>query len=62
MLTIMARGLSPTIDWLAKVIPLGFHVAVGQNVGWLNERAKNEKKKRNCHWIKLLIDFFKEER
>jgi hypothetical protein len=58
----MAWGSSPTIGYSAKVIPLGFHVAVGQNVGWLNERAKNEKRERNCQWIKFLIDFFEEER
>ncbi len=54
----MARGKTPTIDRSAKVIPLEFHIAVGENFGWLNERAKNKKKERNCQWMKLLIDFF----
>jgi hypothetical protein len=57
-LTKMALGLLPTVDWLAKVIPLEFHMAVGENFGWLNEIAKNEKKERNCQWMKLLIYFF----
>ena len=39
----MYEGSEPTIDWLAKVIPLWFQVAVGQNFGWLKERAKQEK-------------------
>ncbi len=54
----MALGYSAIVDRLAKVIPLEFHIAVGENVGWLNEMAKNEKYQRKCHWIKLLIDFF----
>jgi len=33
VLTKMAKGRKPTIDPLAKVIALGFQVAVGQNVG-----------------------------
>ncbi len=45
-----------TIDWLVKVIPLGFQDAVGQNVGWLKERAKKEEKKKenerkNCSCV-----------
>ncbi len=42
------------MDWLAKVIPLEFQVAVGQSCGWLNERAKDEKTKE-LRW-QLLID------
>ncbi len=41
--TKMLLGDKPTIDWLAKVIPLGCQMAVGENCGWLNERAKARK-------------------
>jgi hypothetical protein len=42
-------GSEPTVVLSAKVIAFGFQVAVGQNVGWLNERAKMKGK----NWRKL---------
>ncbi len=44
LLTKTDKGLEPTIDWLAKVIALGFQDAVGQNFGWWNEKAKKKRK------------------
>ncbi len=57
----MARGSEPTIVWLAKVIPFVFQVAVGQNFGWLNEKAKMKKKinwDENCKWLNSMIYLF----
>ncbi len=47
----MAQGSDPTVVWLAKVIPCLSQLAFGQNIGWLNERAKI--KKRNLNKIVL---------
>ncbi len=48
------------------MIPLWFQDAVGQNFGWLKERAKKEKEERkwekNCEGMNLLIYFFEEDR
>ncbi len=58
-LTKTERELEPTIDWLAKVIPLGFQDAVGQNFGWLKERAKRETIwEKNCEGMDLSTYFF----
>ncbi len=58
-LTKTEEGKEPTIDWLAKVIALRFQDAVGQNFGWLKERAKKEK---NCEGMNLLLFVFEEDR
>ncbi len=47
------------IDWLAKVIALGFQDAVGQNFGWLKERAKKRKKREKVWRNELVIIFLK---
>jgi hypothetical protein len=59
----MARGYTPTVVWFAKVIAFWLQVAVGQNDGWLNERAKmrqmnGDKIKRNCKWTNSMIEWF----
>ncbi len=36
----IAVGFVPTMDWLAKVIPLVLQTAVEDKFGWLNETAK----------------------
>ncbi len=59
----MPEGNEPTVVASAKVIAFGFQVAVGQNVGWLNERAKMRrinwvKIERNCKWINSMIELF----
>ncbi len=53
VLTKTDKGSEPTIDWLAKVIALRFQDAVGQNFGWLKERAKTKKEERKTvnEWI-----------
>ncbi len=56
----MPQGYEPTVVSFAKVIAFEFQVAVGQNVGWLNERAKTrrmnwDKIEQNCKWINFMI-------
>ncbi len=62
VLTKTDEGFEPTIDWLAKVIPLRFQDAVGQNFGWLKERAKTEKEERKSVKEWICYYFFEEDR
>ncbi len=52
-------GAEPTIDWLAKVIALWFQDAVGQNFGWLKERAKKRKKREKVWRNEFVIILLK---
>ncbi len=44
------------------MIPLGFQDAVGQNFGWLIERAKKEKEREKLWRDEFVILFFEEDR
>ena len=40
VLTKTAWGILPTTEVLAKVVAFGFQDALGQNLGWLNDRTR----------------------
>ena len=61
VLTKTEKGWEPTVDWLAKVIALGFQDAVGQSFGWLKERTdgdeRERKEEKECEEM-IYVDLF----
>ena len=56
----MARGVSPTTDWLANVSALGFHCALEHRIGRLYEIAKDQD--RRLHKKAHLVNYIHPQR